>query len=177
MPANWCWWMCWALFTERTYRMWLLCNRKWKQIDVCETLYLEAILQAAEPDYSEFLKLPLSVYIRHPLRFVVAHKSHGQQLRTGWTTITPSSIADWVFSLNNVVFETHLSNMAKQNFSEVACEAITADIANISIPVKWYDPSRESEFQPPEEEDETENEFQDDFGGGEIGEDEDKGQV
>lgn len=66
--------------------------------------------------------------------------------------------------------------MAKQDFSKETCEAIVADIANISIRLKWYDPSREVEFQATEKEKETENEFQDDFGGGEIGDDEDEGQ-
>jgi hypothetical protein len=105
------------------------------------TIFLECIFQVCCPIYKEFLGLPLSIYIRHPLRFAVAHKKHGQQLRSGWTTPNPTSLQDREEELNNMLFETATSNWVKSDFAEDTYDQIRADLENIHIDKRFYDPN------------------------------------
>src|SRR5262249_24313282 len=96
IPKDWNWRTVWGLFTERASTMRNYCNRKslclfyppkrylqilgkWATVDNAETLYLECLWQRAcgsGEKYKEFFGLPLTVFIRHPLRFSIGHRVH-----------------------------------------------------------------------------------------------------
>lgn len=145
-------------------------------IDSIETLYLECIWQRADPECKEFLDLPLTVYARHPLRFTVAHRVHGQQMRTRWTSPEPQSINDRDDDLCNIDIESTTSNCARHNYSEAEYDDILADIDTIELATGLYD---ESAPPPPGIEDVDEDEeiitvddadVEDEFDGEEIDE-------
>lgn len=140
MPSYWSWANCWALFAERQYREWALCNKDFEQVDTVETLFLEFVWQICDPAYEEFLGLPLVATQLHPLRFAVAKKVHGRQMRTGWQSVAPSSIAERDDSLNNILFEACISNFLKGNFLDADCVRIrTQEIGRISVPTQYFD--------------------------------------
>lgn len=101
-PENWSWVTTYILADERLQRMTTACNRKWPTIDNAMTIFLEMIFQVCvgrmvidnddqdfenkmklQGEYREFLGLPLVLDYHNPLCLVVAHKVHGQQMRTG----------------------------------------------------------------------------------------------
>ena len=140
MPNHWCWPLLWKLFKTRLTRMTIACNRKYETVDNEETLLLQCIIQRLDPEHKEFLGLPLVPFIRHPLKFSVAHKHHGRQMRTGFKTIHPLSLDDYDSVLSNILFETWLSNAMKLDFDEDLYDAMLADLDTINLGRDSYDP-------------------------------------
>jgi len=128
----------------------LACNRKWPTVDNGETIYLECLWQSGNKECKEFFGLPLTVYHRHPLRFSVAHRVHGQQMQTGWTSLHPESLAERDDAKGNVLIESYFSNMAKLNFSDEDCNKINDHFKTVNIPLEYYDPSIRDDSQPQE---------------------------
>lgn len=139
MPKDWCWGNCWSLFAERQQREWDSCNRNFEQVDVPETLFLEAIWQFCDPGYVEFLGLPLVAWWVHALRFTIGKKDHRRGMRTGWRTIRPTSIEDRDETLNNVLFETCTSNFLKNNFLDADLIQIRQELAKTVVPEAYFD--------------------------------------
>lgn len=67
--------------------------------------------------YTEFLCLPLHIEWHNPLAIAVAHRVHGQQMRTG-CRISPRTLRDRIEEDNNVLIETRTSNFLKRRFDE-----------------------------------------------------------
>jgi hypothetical protein len=79
MPNDWCWLDCWLLFSKRAYRLWLWCNGRWITVDCTETIFLECVWQFLDPEFLPLRHgLPLTIFNRHPLRFVVGHLKHSK---------------------------------------------------------------------------------------------------
>ncbi|KAM3446348.1 hypothetical protein MY3296_009753 [Beauveria thailandica] len=170
MPPWWDWIICQQLMECRLERMKDHCNRWWKTVDTSETLYLECIFQVcmsrmvildSDPDrelkrhlrreYSDFLYLPLGIYFHNPLTFAVAHRVHGQQMRTGWPGFFfGMTLQDRLEgeSQNNILIEARTSNFLKHNFDPVYYPDLKElvkdvkmpiDIVNENIPLTPYD--------------------------------------
>ena len=160
MPSEWNVWTAWRFFVERTHRMWLNCNGRWyvfdvqllcsvltcsrEQKDTPETIWLECLWQAANPEKKSQLALPLVVYRRHPLRVVIAHLHHGEAMWTGWDA-EPTSLDDRHEEGCNISCETHLENMLKLNFDESEWEAIFEAIKNLKLDATLYSPEELSD--------------------------------
>ena len=89
--------------------------------DTIETIFLDCIWQILDVKLTDRLvDLPISIYIRHPLRFAVAHRRHGAQLRSAWTNLHPSSIEERDSCKDNMSIEASVVNVnyCKSNFSE-----------------------------------------------------------
>lgn len=79
MLDTWCWLDAWLLFSDRAYRLWLWCNGRWVTVDCTETIFLECVWQFLDPEFLPLrYGLPLTIFIRHPLRFVVGHLKHSK---------------------------------------------------------------------------------------------------
>jgi hypothetical protein len=118
-------------------------------VDNEQTIYLECLWQRAcgGKKYRQFFGLPLTVYIRHPLRFSVGHRVHNKQMTTGWTSLHPKSLADRDDSKNNILIESAGANYAKHNFSDEQCGQLHDHFKTINIPLQYYDPSiRDDDF-------------------------------
>ncbi|THW11998.1 hypothetical protein D6D24_06861 [Aureobasidium pullulans] len=123
-----------VLMDERFDRMRIFCNRHGITVDSDEGLLAEFIYQLCTDDdtYNEFLDLPMTIWIRHPLRFSVAHKHHDKSMATGWPT-KPAKLSDRVEANNNLLFETWTSNVAKFDMTKEACDAFRDDLANVKL--------------------------------------------
>ena len=170
MPADWEWDTAFLLFAARAFRMWILCNGRWYvydfrrtcavlmnsriQVDTPETLWLECLYQMADPDRKTLFNLPLTVYVRHPLRFVIAHLHHGKQLRSGWSKTQPTDISDRQEDLCNMSIESHLENVFKQDYSEDQYGAMLDRAESVNLPTEINDreSDHEEEVQASEEE-------------------------
>ena len=153
-------------------RAWSQCNRKWETIDTWGTLLLECIWQALDPHYTEWLSLPMLPFFLHPLRFVVAHLHHGEQMRTRWTKSHPKTIDDRDDSLNNIQFETCVLNYMKADFSESDYDAILAGFSAVKVPTQFYDPHTTPSNEAVDEQDTMIfNDDEDDLDGEKIDED------
>lgn len=156
-PPDWSWWKAWCLFSERAHRMFWWCNGmsrfllqenplltnigKWVQCDNTITIYLECLWQAADKvNFKEFFGLPMVVWSKHPLRFVVAHNRHGQQMRTGWITLNPTTIFDRDQKLCNILIETHISNMAKLDWDPSLYPKIKEYFTNFNLHQDYWTP-------------------------------------
>ena len=130
------------LCQERFKRMKMSCNKRWETSDTDETIYCEIMYQycTTAPKYREFLGLPLAAYVGHALRFSVAHRHHGFQMLTGWSS-PPSSLSDRDDDLNNILIETWFSNAAKWDYDEVHYPAIREIIKSIQMPEKYWNPT------------------------------------
>jgi hypothetical protein len=53
----------------------------------------------------ELQRLPLTIYMRHPLKFSLGHRHHGFQMRTGWL-LDLKSLSDREEALNNILVES-----------------------------------------------------------------------
>lgn len=111
------------------------------QVDVVETIYLECLWQAADPEYKTHTQLPLSVEPRHPSRVVAAHDKHGQQLRTGWTRQKPESIADRDDSLCNMVPQAHIENMLVLNYSDEHVPRAIEKLKSVKLSKELFNPN------------------------------------
>lgn len=134
LPRDWGVDSCLALMAERLTRMTMACNKKWPTEETVVTIYLECIFQICVRDavikdggpdeelrrfyrekYSEFLGLPVTVAWFDPLRFTVAHRIHGAQMRSGWP-LQPARLADRKDENNNMLIETCSSNYLKMDY-------------------------------------------------------------
>ncbi|KAH7469602.1 hypothetical protein IWW34DRAFT_849291 [Fusarium oxysporum f. sp. albedinis] len=157
MPTDWCWKSCYTFMYDKLNMMQHKCNKYWVTVDSLETIYLECVFQVCvgrmvimtdDPDfehkvvmknkYSEFLGLPLDVEIRNPLTFVVAHRVHGRQMRTGWA-LDSQTLADRDDSINNILIETRSSNFLKHNFAEADYPMLKKLVADVRMPLRLVD--------------------------------------
>jgi hypothetical protein len=155
MPSDWSWGTSYALSFERLERMRLGCNRKWETDDFAITIFLECIFQACvgqmiivhdDPEsekknalkqkYTEFLGLPLDILYWNPLTFAIAHRVHGQQMKTGWLS-NPKSLTDRQDKHNNILIETRTSNFLKMNFPESVYPDLEALMLEIQMPLSF----------------------------------------
>ncbi|KAK5071054.1 hypothetical protein LTS08_000311 [Lithohypha guttulata] len=60
-------------------------------------------------------------------------------MRSGWKTLTPTSIDDRDDALNNVLFETCISNWAKMDFPKDNYQEIKAELLQIDLSKAYYD--------------------------------------
>ncbi|KAK3060923.1 hypothetical protein LTS18_007417 [Coniosporium uncinatum] len=138
VPGDWSWWSCWVLFGERLWRTWKWCNGRWVLFDNIQTLFLECLWQHLQGLRSMF-NLPVVLWIRHPLRFVIGHAVHGSGMRTAWTTTDPTSVADRDQSLLNVRVETAFENYAAWNFPASTYDQFREELQQVSLPEEmWY---------------------------------------
>ena len=85
--------------------------------DTTETIFIECIWQILDIKVTdELFELPISIYIRHPLRFAIARRQHGTQLRSAWTNPHPESIEDRDSFRDNMSVEACIVNFAKSNY-------------------------------------------------------------
>lgn len=164
IPDDWSWETCWWLFADRLKRMRVACNDKWDTIDTVVTIYLECVWQNLERDFKDPFGLPMVVYVRHPLRFAIAHEVHGQQMRTGWTHGLPSSIDDRDDALSNISIETCLVNYAKGNVSNDLYQQLYEDLLKIEVDSLWHERSPDEGTRAEVLEIDTDDEFDSDQG-------------
>ncbi|KLU83937.1 hypothetical protein MAPG_02986 [Magnaporthiopsis poae ATCC 64411] len=157
MPCNWNWEVCYGLMLQRFNRMRWNCNRKHPTVDIAFTIYLECVFQVCvgrmdcqgdptklklQAKYKEFLGLPLDVDSGNPLCFAVAHRVHGQQMRTGWATDPEKrSLEQRVRDDedNNVLIETRTSNFLKHTYHESVYPLLIDLFKSIKMPKSMVD--------------------------------------
>jgi hypothetical protein len=147
MPENWCWWMCWQLLSYRLARMIDWCSGKWETVDCIETIFLECVWQACDPTKGDLFNLPMAPWVRHPLRFAIAHEVRGRQMRTRWTKQEPDSINDRDDTLNNISIESAFTNFAKDNAPNDQYDDLKEDIKSFQVDAKWYNPTDRTELR------------------------------
>ena len=115
--------------------------------DNIETVFIEYVWQILDAKLTDRLfGLPISIYIRHPLRFTVAHRKHGMQLRSAWTNLHPSSIEERDSSKDRMSIEASVVNYCKSNFPEDQYPAMKKDLVDNLIILKvWNGPCKECE--------------------------------
>lgn len=139
------------LCQERLERMILKCNRRHATIDTEYTLFAELIrsacvmmacLQGKCPDSQSHgpSHLPICLRIRHGLRFAIAHRHHGQQMRTGWQVDEPSDKSQRDDSQSNILVEACTTNWMKWDYLEKYYQVIHDNFARADVPTEWYDP-------------------------------------
>jgi hypothetical protein len=140
MPRDWSWHDLSVLMAGRFWRMRNLCNAKWETVDNCVTVFLELVLQYFRNDEKdEFLGLPMTIFLRHKLNFSIGHRRHGQQMRTGFKSLHPTSLVeDYDEDLNNICFETVLSNHIKWDFTDSQYEVIHQDLRTVRLRTEYY---------------------------------------
>lgn len=138
MPDDWTWGVCWYLIECRIDRMKYWCNKKWETIDTIETIFLECIWQVLDPTCGDLFGIPITIWVRHPLRFAVDHLVHGKQMRTRWTTESPQSIEDRDDSLNNILIESAFTNRAKSNIPNERYVELQEDMNSMNVEAKWF---------------------------------------
>jgi len=139
MPRVWTWTKLWLVLTRRFIRMRDWCNRRWVTIDTRETILLEWVIQYCKCKGRDvFLGLEWTLFTRHPLCVAIAHMHHGAQMRTGWRTTTPEALTEHDESLNNILFETQLSNYCKFRYPESCYSLILEDILSIREECEWW---------------------------------------
>ncbi|PPJ59666.1 hypothetical protein CBER1_01231 [Cercospora berteroae] len=120
------------LCDERLARMRTVCNKKWQTKDTAVTLYLEIIfqyccsntpkadLQHLKKKYGDRLHLPLVLAVCSPLRFSVAHRTHGFGMLSGWVSELPTDVQERIDNdgENNMLIESWYLNSAKQDMTE-----------------------------------------------------------
>lgn len=92
--------------------------------------------------YAEFLSLPLAVDYHNPLTFVVAHRHHGRQMRTGWDS-DAQSLQDRHDENNNILIETRSSNFFKWHFAESTYPVLKQMLGEVDIPLSIANPDLE----------------------------------
>lgn len=89
---------------------------------------------------SEFLNLPMSACTRHPLRFSIAHDTHGRQMRTSFPT-EPTSLADRRPEQRNMLVETWFTNELKSDYPPDQYPALRDLVKAVNIPLHIFDPT------------------------------------
>jgi hypothetical protein len=87
----------------------------------------------------ELQGLPLTIDMRHPLKFSLGHRHHGFQMRTGWP-LDPKSLSDREEALNNVPVESWSTNSMKIDLNESYYPFLKGMIAEYKIPERFFDP-------------------------------------
>ncbi|KAI8156745.1 hypothetical protein K4K49_007611 [Colletotrichum sp. SAR 10_70] len=160
MPEDWSWRQAFKLMAERLVRMVLFCNCFWTTEETTMTIFLECIFQVCiircvvfvhgdddnlevilklKEEYSSILELPLTVAYHDALRFAVAKKVHGKQMRSGWPT-NATSLDQRLEgnALNNISIEPCTENYAKSNFDPSTYEDIKNLVRDINLPSAVY---------------------------------------
>ncbi|KAL2035654.1 hypothetical protein VTO58DRAFT_101572 [Aureobasidium pullulans] len=143
------------LCQERLERMRLSCNKRHATIDTEYTLFAEtlrsacvmmACLKGECPDEDSHgpSHLPVCLRIRHGLRFAVAHRHHGKQMRTGWQVEEPSDMSQRNAAENNILIEACTTNWMKWDYLEKFYKVIHENFGKSVVPKKWYDPQVQS---------------------------------
>lgn len=156
MPSDWDWSKCQNLMESRLARMTEWCNRNWDTVDTADTIFLECVFQVCigkmvivdgdrdeamkrsyMDTYGEFLGLPLNVYHHNPLTFVVAHRNHGEQMRTGWPA-QPTTIKERLDgnTLNNILIESRTSNYLKHDFHSSFYSELKELVKSVQMPTE-----------------------------------------
>ena len=87
--------------------------------DDIETVFIECGWQILDVKLSDGLfDLPISIYIRHPLRFTVARRQHGMQLRSAWANPHPTTIEERDPAKDNKSIEACIVNWTKADFDK-----------------------------------------------------------
>ena len=87
---------------------------------------------------------PMTIFKSHPLKFSVAHRHHGRQMRSGWA-LKPKSPNDRLDNLNNMVIETWSVNSMKHALDESYYPQLQQIVKDYKIPVPFYDSDRVAE--------------------------------
>lgn len=80
----------------------------------------------------------MTIWMRHPLRFAIAHLFHGKQMQTGWLVEEPSYITDHDATVNNISIETCFTNYAKSNIPNDRYPELQNDIKAVTVGKKWH---------------------------------------
>ncbi|KAH0362585.1 hypothetical protein KCU65_g7922, partial [Aureobasidium melanogenum] len=134
MPKKWNW-KCWNVATEqRLKRMRLVCNRHGITHDSSQGLFAEIIWQLCNDkgEYQEFLDLPRTIWLRHPLCISIAHKVHGKSMATGWP-LEPRHLFERDNKRNNMLVETWTSNTAKMDMLKKDCDDLLEDVEKVKL--------------------------------------------
>lgn len=131
-------------------------------IDSVETIFLECIWQVLDPVFQDLFGLPITAWVRHPLRFGLYHLVHGRQMRTRWTNRAPTSINDRDDSLNNIIIESAFTNYAKSNVPNHRYGELQEDIKSIKIRDEWFKRTERTGTRVQAEADEEEEELNED---------------
>lgn len=143
------------LLRERLARMRLECNKKWITYDNEETLYAEIIfqdcatrtkkpeLQSLKQKYGDRLGLPLTSFINSPLKFSVAHRTHGYGMLTGWPTANPLNVSERIDNddKNNMLIESWYVNSAKQDMAEDYYDDLDQILRSCHLSTTRYNPN------------------------------------
>jgi hypothetical protein len=121
-----------------------------------------------EVAYHELLGLPLTIYMRHPLKFSLGHRHHGFQMRTGWP-LDPKSLSDRKEALNNVLVESWSTNSMKVDLDESYYPFLKGMVADYKISERFFDPEAVSQIVQGPSTVYAEDEEDDDYIGGMIG--------
>jgi hypothetical protein len=115
-------------------------------------------------------ELPLTVYMRHPLKFALGHRHHGFQMRTGWP-LDPKSLSDREEALNNVLVESWSTNSMKVDLDESYCPFLKGMLADYQIPERFFNPEAASQVLQGQLTVYAEDEEDDDYIRGMVGDD------
>jgi hypothetical protein len=113
-------------------------------------------------------KLPLTTYMRHPLKFSLGRRHHGFHMRTGWP-LDPKSLSDREEALNNVLVESWSTNSMKFDLEEGYYPFLIAMVADYKIPERFFDPKVSSQIVQGQPTVYAEDEEDDDYIGGMVG--------
>lgn len=82
----------------------------------CEISYQRVV---TESHYKDLMGFPVAIFKSHPLKFSVAHRHHGRQMRRGWA-LKPKSLndRDRHDDPNNMIIETWSVNSMKHALDE-----------------------------------------------------------
>ncbi|KAF2224471.1 hypothetical protein BDZ85DRAFT_261022 [Elsinoe ampelina] len=94
------------------------------------------------------MDFPLGLYTFHPLRFSLAHKHHGFQMRSGWLR-DPDSFEDREDHLNDMLIEPWAVNGMKYNMDEAFYPQLKRIIRSYKLARDMYDPGRASGIKDP----------------------------
>jgi hypothetical protein len=93
----------------------------------------------------ELQGLPLTAYMRYPLKFSLGHRHHGSQMRTDWP-LDPKSLSDREEALNNVLVESWSTNSMKVDLDESYYPFLNGMVAEYKIPERFFDPEAVSQI-------------------------------
>lgn len=122
--------------TDTSAEYWVTRETKW-------TIYLVCLVAFAEGEDKEFLGLPITLKVRHPLRLSIGHKTHGKRMETMFVDPYPRGFrgTDVDFTKNNVLVETWISNQGKSSRNtDEECEVIKKHIRDVRLPKDLYNP-------------------------------------
>ncbi len=85
----------------------------------------------------EFLGLRISPWIYHLLSLSVAHKRHGEQMRSGWPQ-NPKTLADRDASMNNLLIRTKFSNFFKSDYLSKHYPKLREIAKALKVPTEIY---------------------------------------